>query len=494
MPSIDILLDGTSIKEYVSNVSVVFSEEKPCNEVNIDLNDDFFYSDIAGDLFGSSTNYFPTERRIEVLTGSGSTANISQGTYYIEKPDLTISKFGGNSNVNNSIWGRNALAILDNPFTSQLFFDIYGLFGVKVANASTIVNNIAELYGLEVYSFDIGDYKIYDTWKIAAYPLDIISRIAKATNGYVRSTRDGKIWIKKHTFHNWVGSTQTIEDISTLSDISINPTITDFINRVTFSTSGFDAQNINLNLSADPTNVDADGSSTSSLEAVITDKGGIPVADGTIVNWSIDNTALGSFTSLITETTYRDITNEAQIASSHNKVSTEYPVSSVISVKLADGTGEYYTSGSSFTGSSITLNTNLPFNDSGVLITYRASGISTNILTGLNTGNSDDTETDIHIIVDNMRDTLSITFKVPGIGSTDDDFVTIVVKDRITEAVVPNATVTVDGVVVGQTDANGAINLGLKSAGNHTIQVTATGYRDTALDGLANDAFSVSSA
>lgn len=490
MSSIDVFLDSTSIKEYVSDVSVTFSENRPCNELNLSLNDDFFYTQIAGDFFGATTNYLPSSKRIEVKTGNGLTADTSQGTFFIERPSITIDKSGSQSSIPNSIWGRNGLAVLDNPFAPPLFLDIENLWGLQEVDASTLIEYIADLYNVTVYQFDIDDFKIYSSWQLESYPLDIISRIAKATNGYVRSTKDGQIWIKKHEFHNWGSSSETIEETDIIGSIENNPELPDFTNRITFLTVAYDLQNINLSLSANPSSIDANGS-TSALEVVVTDRDGAPVANGTIVNWTIDNSSLGSFSSSTTETGDKTVSSEEQTASSHNKVSVDYPIKSVSSVTLLDGSGSYYGVGGSFQGRSITLDIDLPYNDSGVLVSYTASGIATNTLTATTTGSGDNQESDIHAIVDKMRDSSSITFKVPGFTSSPDNAVTIVVKDRITGDTIAGAAVRVDGHNRGTTNGSGAISLGILSSGSHSIEITKIGYRDSVSDGLSNDYFSV---
>lgn len=489
MPAIDILLNGTSINQYVASFSVQFSEAKVCNELNLVLNDNFFYDTIAGDLFGATTNYLPSSPQIEVKTGNSTTADVSQGTFYIERPSLTIDKKGNASAISNSIWGRNSIAILDNPFSPPLFLDIENIWGVKELNASTLITNIASLYGITIYQFDITDYKITSDWQTEAFPIDLISKIAKATNGYVRSTKDGKLWIKKHSFHNWGSIGETFTDDNLLGDITVKPEVPSFTNRVSFVTMAFDLQNVNLSLSVTSSLLAANGVANTAVEVVITDREGNPVSNGTIVNWNIEDTSLGVLSSAITETGDSSITNEEQTASSHNKVSTEYPIKSVSSVTI-DGI-EYYTSGSSFQGSTITLATNLPFNNSVLLISYVGSGIATNILTSINTSNADNQTTNLHAIVDKMRDSVEISFNVPGISSSGDKEVTIVVKDRITGSSVIGAEVTVDGSSRGVTNSSGSISLGITTEGAHTVSITASGYRDTATDGLSNDNFVV---
>lgn len=82
-----------------------------------------------------------------------------------------------------------------------------------------------------------------------------------------------------------------------------------------------------------------------------------------------------------------------------------------------------------------------------------------------------------------------------GIGSkaaiTDTRDITISISDYVTEGDVAGASVYIDDVLQGTTDANGEIDITGITVGGHTIKVTAAGYVDSDDDDLLNDYFVV---
>jgi hypothetical protein len=91
--------------------------------------------------------------------------------------------------------------------------------------------------------------------------------------------------------------------------------------------------------------------------------------------------------------------------------------------------------------------------------------------------------------------TLSIPANADGGGSSSalKQDITINIKDYVTSVNVSSATVYIDGVYAGGTDASGLLDVPNISVGDHTIRITASGYQDSDLDDLANDTFTVSS-
>lgn len=69
--------------------------------------------------------------------------------------------------------------------------------------------------------------------------------------------------------------------------------------------------------------------------------------------------------------------------------------------------------------------------------------------------------------------------------------VTLTFVDACTGAPIPEATVEVDGVLKGETDAEGVIVIGTMTRGFHTVRASATQYIDTNLDSLDNEEFFV---
>jgi hypothetical protein len=421
-PVFDISLKGTNIDDYINNLDITLDENSPFNSFSITLSDDFFLTDIAGELFNSTTNYIPSTPQVVIYTGTGDTANVLQGSFYIEDVGRTIDRLG--NLPSNVISGRSETAILDSPFAGKLHLDIQALWGEFNMNASTIITNLLTLYGLELYSFDIDDFEISYLWTLEDYPISIISRIVKTTNGYIRSTKDGKIWIKKKTFHSWTAD-ETFTDLNIINEKYELP---DLINRVKYISPTTEAEaNIRLSLSSNVSSIytqdnpDTDNDDrVANLECVVTDNEGNGVSNGTVVSWDIEEVELdertypiGTFTYDTTITNERKVINEEQTASDRQHVSVEYPISSIFDITSIDGNIEYDVE--SFEGRRITFLSLLPFSNTRVLVTYKALGIATNTLT-INSDNmttlgvEDGVERYIHAFVDHIRDSITIKF------------------------------------------------------------------------------------
>jgi hypothetical protein len=246
------------------------------------------------------------------------------------------------------------------------------------------------------------------------------------------------------------------------------------------------AENARIRLKA--TGSVIEGIETIDYEAIVTDSDGSLIDNGTSISWTLDDDTYGKFLRTTTTTTTKSITSEEAVASSKHEITTDYPISAVSSVQLRGGSSEYYTEGSSFNGTTITLATALPYNDSIVIVNYTGGGVATNILTA---GSDYPVDTYIHAFSFSVRDSVQITFNEPDIGSTDDAFVTIVAKDRNTGDVLIGASVWIDDVLKGVTDDNGQLYIGLVTVGQHTVKITMVDYDPTNEDFLQNDTFIV---
>lgn len=498
MAEFDITINGASIKSKVASFSVTFDENSPFNSAQVSLNDDNWFEDIAGSLFGNLANTIPTTPQMEILTGSSS-ADTSQGKFFVERVSLVEDKTPGATTLNNKIWGRNLLALMDNPFTAQLYFDLSQHFVDNYKMASDIVDYICGLYGIAVYSFDIDDYKIYKDWTIKAYPVDIIRKIAETTDGYVRSTKDGEIWIKKRSYHSWGSSYMTISD-GDLAEPRISRNLnypSEFINRVRFITRGEDYfLNMQVSLSAEHTSLSANGTATTLLTAQITNRNGEAVGDGYAVAWSMDDN-YGSLENATTQTKTKTINDEEAEASWFNKVSVQYPISSVNKV-LLDGVD--YFSGGSFSGSTITLSRDLPYNNSRVTVTYTAKGFAENTLTA---GTTPEVSTYVHAMCEGVRDSVEIMFGWPSYSLTleasksycnlDDDETEVALEASITLDGDPAVRIPVKwntdlGTVIPSSNStldSGKINAMLKNTTPGDAEVTAT-ISDGSVEGMSN--------
>lgn len=442
MSEYDITINGTSIKDDVESFSIVFDEDSPFNSVSIRLNDDAWFDDVAGDMFGADNNTITTTPQVEVLTGV-STADTSQGLFFIERPLIVEDKTPDASSLGHQIWGRNLPALMDNPFTPPMYFDVSQHFVDQFKMASAVVEYICSLYGITVYSFDISDFKIYKDWTIRAFPIDIIKKIAETTDGYVRSTKDGQIWIKKRSYHTWPSSSLTIGNTSLGSPrIGRQFRYPDFTNRIRFVSRGEGYfTNVGISLSADRTRLSANGTAQATLTAKVTDRSGKAVGDGYAVSWTMDNN-YGSLESSITYTTTRR-TSEVVQASWFNRVSVSTPISSVESVILHEGSGSVSYGVSSFAGTVITLSNPLPYNNSLVKVTYYGKGFTENVLTA---GTTADVSTFVHAMVEGVRDSVEISFGDPQLTLDLEASKTHCNLDENETEVVLEATVKRDGV------------------------------------------------
>jgi len=71
--------------------------------------------------------------------------------------------------------------------------------------------------------------------------------------------------------------------------------------------------------------------------------------------------------------------------------------------------------------------------------------------------------------------------------------ITINVSDYVTDSLLEDVTVYLDGVNKGTTDADGNIDISNVTVGHHTVKFTKTGYLDSDEDDLDNDEFTLSS-
>ncbi len=173
----DIKLDGESIKEYVSAVSINLNEDHFTNsfEATIDCVElwDRLEPDGSQDL------------RITIKIG------IDLFKFLLETRKLS----GSVSERSISIWGRGKTAVLDSPYMLKLE-DEYASEGM----ASDIIQSLAPGFTID---FRIPDYFIPgETLELAGRSrIEVISEIARAGGGIVRCGPQGELVIRpKHPF------------------------------------------------------------------------------------------------------------------------------------------------------------------------------------------------------------------------------------------------------------------------------------------------------
>lgn len=92
------------------------------------------------------------------------------------------------------------------------------------------------------------------------------------------------------------------------------------------------------------------------------------------------------------------------------------------------------------------------------------------------------------VVMGEQKQSLSISIE-EGIGPRE---YTLIVKDYCTDAIIPAATVFLDGVEIGDTDTSGRIDLGELNPGQtYQIKIVKTGYLDSDIDVIRNDEFTV---
>ena len=162
----------------------------------------FFGSNIPADIGGfpitavgtttlTSSHIFGTSPGIEFIVLK------NQGKFFVEKPDVLEDK---DRIAIPSLWGRNGLARLTDPFAGKLT----KTFKNKTS-FSAVVKDLVKDAGMDdtKIQIDIDDFIIPGNLLTVSnrFPLSIIIDLASKTNGYVRSKKTGDLHVKKNIFH-----------------------------------------------------------------------------------------------------------------------------------------------------------------------------------------------------------------------------------------------------------------------------------------------------
>jgi len=93
------------------------------------------------------------------------------------------------------------------------------------------------------------------------------------------------------------------------------------------------------------------------------------------------------------------------------------------------------------------------------------------------------------IYKENMVLDHKFSIELPDLAGTELAYrnITLKVVDKDTDAAVPDAAVTFDGLLIGTTDIDGKVYADEVKTGTHALLVTATGYLDTDADDLNNE-------
>ncbi len=334
----------------------------------------------------------------------------NQGRFFVEKPDVIESE---EAIAIPSLWGRNGLARLTDPFVNKLTRTF-----TRKQNFSDLVTELVTEAGMDPSKIiiDIDDFVIPGNLLTISnqVPLDVITNLARKTNGYVRSQKTGDLHIKKDLWHFGalpIAETFGDDEVRELTERNDYPT---FGNRVLVrSVTPQAAQDVRISLSLETSCTRGDGKSPVPARATVTNQRGLPVPNGQAVEWNITAAedvpivfTTSSRTTLTGEETFIDEFNRSQ---SLLTVSTLFPIVDVIGVylKMDRRKQTNFFTGGSFQGTSITLGRELPFSNTQVAIDYVAGGIVRNTIRSF-AGVPEGTVNFVNATVGRIRDTATL--------------------------------------------------------------------------------------
>lgn len=397
----------------------------------------------------------------------------NQGRFFVEKPDVIESE---EDIAIPSLWGRCGLARLTDPFVNKLTKTF-----PKKQNFSDLVAELVTEAGMDASKviIDIDDFIIPGNLLTISnqLPLDVLINVARKTNGYIRCQKTGDLIVRKDIFH-FAGEpiVQVLGDdeIRTLTETTDFP---EFGNRVLVrSVIPESSQDVRVRLSLETACTRGDGRSPLPAEAIITDIRGNPVANGTVVDWTSNDTTLFKVSNRTSLT--RDVvqTGEEKRASSLFDVSTDKPIRDVLGVFLKMDVRKLtnFFTGGSFIGTAITLGRTLPFSDSLVTVDYIASGIAINSVVSV-AGAEEGGETFISAAVGRIRDSVVVCIR-----NTRNIFLTLDADPAEFNLCLPGAhTGTLTAVVRDNGTTGQLIGISWELVGLGTISTTFTIVRNT---------------
>ena len=334
----------------------------------------------------------------------------NQGRFFVEKPDVIESE---EDIAIPSLWGRCGLARLTDPFVSKLTRTF-----TRKQNFSDLVTELVTEAGMDPSKIliDIDDFVIPGKLLTISkqVPLEVITNLARKTNGYVRSQKTGDLHIKKDLFHFGafpIAQALGDDEVRELTERNDYPT---FGNRVLVrSVTPEAAQDVRITLNLETACTRGDGKSPVPARAVVTNQRGLPVPDGQAVVWSItsseDVPIVFTFSSTTTLTGEETFLDEFKRSQSLLTVSTEFPIVDVIGVYLKMDRRKLtnFFTGGSFQGTGITLGRELPFSNTQVAVDYIAGGITRNTIRSF-AGVPEGTVNFVNASVGRIRDTATL--------------------------------------------------------------------------------------
>jgi hypothetical protein len=164
----DILLDGISIKNKVTNVSVSCGEDSIHNSVTIQsISKDLFLDCDPVTIEGTS--------RIEVQVGN-------RNIYFL------LEKRSGNE-LAFSLWGRSLSALEDSPYAVDLDYSLD-----EPKSAKSVIEEILTASSL---NWDCDDWSLPTSFEFEGPPIEGVTQIAAAVGAVVRCEDDGTICVRQ---------------------------------------------------------------------------------------------------------------------------------------------------------------------------------------------------------------------------------------------------------------------------------------------------------
>jgi len=333
----------------------------------------------------------------------------NQGRFFVEKPDVIESD---EDIAIPSLWGRCGLARLTDPFVNKLT----KTFPNK-QNFSDLVAELVSEAGMDSSKviIDIDDFIIPGNLLTISnqLPLDVLINVARKTNGYIRCQKTGDLIVKKDFFHlagEPIAQVLGDDEIRTLTETTDFP---EFGNRVLVRSVTPDAaQDVRISLTLETACTRGDGRAALPALAVVTDIRGNPIANGTRVDWTVDDFTLFTVVQRTTLTGDEVQTAEEKRASSLFTVGTDFPIRDILGVylKMDQRRLTNFFTGGSFTGRSITLGRTLPFSDTLVSVDYIAGGITRNSVRSV-AGAAEGSTTFVSAAVGRIRDSVNVCIR-----------------------------------------------------------------------------------
>lgn len=359
-----VTLSGTDITAYVSGVQTSFARGNICGECTVELADASVISGLVIPRVPRVPSIF-----VEADFGSG---YVSRGLFFLEQ----IDKGGDINSRTATLWGRSLSAKLSEPWAVKISKQwdsetTVAAIMAEVANLCGVTISLDADYDICQYCYAVSDW----------YPAQIIQDLAEKTGKQIVMPQlDGSIHIAPRLYPPYPLPTITL-DPADVQVQGVERTAPTFANRVLVSGDGA-VTGITVTVKTfggDDECVSANGADNVRLLAVVLDRDGSPVNNGTVVEWAVSGGTLASAT---TTTGIAQVVDEIQQATDYFTVELDLPAAQVIGVYAYGDTGKSQNYmdwlGGTVSGKTITFASKLAYFDQKLRIDYLVSGCATN--------------------------------------------------------------------------------------------------------------------